>query len=264
MLTYHYIDPIALKFGPITIYWYGLMYLIGFLGAFGCCYQSRLAQSTPWKTDEIMDLFFYAAWGVILGGTWGYLLFYDPQMFLQDPLRALRFWEAGRSFHGGLLGVVIALMIFARVHKRALLDIGDFIAPAVPIGLATGRVGNFINGELWGRVTDMPWGIVFPGAGSLPRHPSQLYEFGTEGVGLFIILYWYTRKPRPRGAASGLFLAGYGVFRFLVEFFREPDADQGYLALGWVTKGQVLSLPMILIGLVILFYAYQNRQLNRR
>lgn len=264
MLIFPNIDPIAVKIGPINIYWYGVMYLIGFAAAYWLCYRRRTIVQPPWTKDEIIDLFFYGAVGVIFGGTWGYILFYEPQTFITDPLRALRFWEAGRSFHGGLIGVIVAVWIYALVHKRKFWAICDFVAPVVPIGLATGRLGNFINAELWGRVTDVPWGMVFPNAGNLPRHPSQLYEFALEGVLLFIILQWYSQKPRPIGSVSGLFLLGYGLFRFIVEFFREPDVAQGFVAFDWLTRGQELSLPMILVGAFIMLFAIRASYQNRR
>lgn len=253
MVNYPNMNPIALQIGPIAIYWYGVMYLIGFAGAFGYCYyRRRLFQTKPWKIDEMVDLVFYCTIGVIFGGTWGYLLLYEPTLFTEDPMRALRFWEPGRSFHGGLVGVLIAILIFCRVHHRRFWAVTDFIAPAVPIGIAAGRLGNFINGELWGRVTTMRWGMVFPSAGRLPRHPSQLYEFGLEGVVLFLILHWYSKKRRPSGKISGLFLVGYGFFRFMIECFREPDVNLGFVAFEWLTMGQALSLFMILVGILIL------------
>jgi len=261
MLIYPDIDPVALEVGPFTIYWYGVMYLIGFVGAFWLCYSRRNATSVTWKTDDLVNLFFYGAIGVIFGGTFGELLFYEPQTLIADPLRLIQFWKPGRSFHGGLIGVIIAIVIYCHYYHRRFWAVMDFVAPAVPIGIATGRLGNFINAELWGRVTDAPWGMLFPQAGVLPRHPSQLYEFALEGVLLFIILVWYSKKPRPMGAVSGLFLACYGLFRFTVEFFREPELGQDFVALGWVTMGQVLSLPMILAGLIILFYAYCYRKI---
>jgi phosphatidylglycerol:prolipoprotein diacylglycerol transferase len=251
------IDPVALRLGPIQIYWYGIMYLLGFIGAFWLCNHRRTAVPQPWETQEILDLAFYVAVGVIFGGSVGYWLFYHPDFLIEDPLQVLRFWERGRSFHGGLLGVVIALWLFGRWRQRRLLEIGDFILPAVPIGLATGRLGNFINGELWGRATTVPWGMVFKDAGALTRHPSQLYEIGLEGILLFIILQWYIRKPRPAGATSALFLVCYGVFRFFVEFFREPDSHTGFIGFG-LTMGQVLSIPMILAGLSIFLYAMRH------
>jgi len=258
MLTFPDINPVALQIGPLAIHWYGVMYVIGFVGVFWSCYVRRTEShsgSAPWERDEIVDLLFYGAMGVIFGGTLGYLLFYQPQVFFDDPLRLFRFWEPGRSFHGGLLGVLLAVFIFGKVHRRHFWAITDFIAPAIPIGIMAGRLGNFINGELWGRITNMPWGIVFPYAGAMPRHPSQLYEFGLEGLSLFLILNVYAKKTRRTGAVSGLFLVCYGLFRFGIEFFREPDFDQGFVALGWMTKGQILSLPMVMIGLFLLFYS---------
>lgn len=252
MLTYPDINPVALQIGPLAIHWYGIMYVVGFAGVFWSCYARRLPD---WNRDSIIDLLFYGALGVIFGGTWGYLLFYEPHILFEEPLKFFRFWDPGRSFHGGLLGVLLAVFIFGKVQKRSFLAVTDFIAPAIPIGIMAGRLGNFINGELWGRVTNMPWGIVFPHAGTLPRHPSQLYEFTLEGLGLFFILNLYIKKPRKTGSVSGLFLIYYGIFRFVIEFFREPDVNQGFVALGWITKGQLLSFPMIIIGLGLLFYA---------
>lgn len=256
MFTYPNINPVALQIGPLAIHWYGIMYVLGFVGVFWSCYARRLAGSQwgarPWNSTEIMDLLFYGAMGVIFGGTVGYLIFYEPTILFDDPLRLLRFWEPGRSFHGGLLGVLLAVFIFGKMHQRSFWTVTDFIAPAIPLGIMAGRLGNFINGELWGRVTHMPWGIIFPHAGTLPRHPSQLYEFGLEGLCLFIILNVYAKKPRNTGSVSGLFLVCYGLFRFGIEFFREPDLHQGFIALGWVTKGQMLSLPMVVIGLWLL------------
>jgi len=267
MLTYPDINPVALQVGPLAIRWYGIMYVLGFVGVFWSCYKRRLSGAqfgvAPWHSDEIVDLIFYGAMGVIFGGTLGYLLFYEPHVFFNDPLRLFRFWEPGRSFHGGLLGVLLAVFIFGKVHRRHFWAITDFIAPAIPIGIMAGRLGNFINGELWGRVTNMPWGIVFPHAGAMPRHPSQLYEFGLEGLGLFIILNVYIKKPRMTGSVSGLFLVWYGLFRFGIEFFREPDLNQGFVALGWLTKGQILSLPMVIIGLLLLFYAKKYHKLHK-
>jgi phosphatidylglycerol:prolipoprotein diacylglycerol transferase len=266
MLTYPDINPVALQIGPLAIHWYGIMYVLGFAGVFWSCDARRSepqSSSPPWERDEIVDLLFYGAMGVIFGGTLGYLLFYQLQVLFDDPLRIFRFWEPGRSFHGGLLGVLIAVFIFGKVHRRHFWAITDFIAPAIPIGIMAGRLGNFINGELWGRITNMPWGIIFPHAGAVPRHPSQLYEFGLEGLSLFLILNVYTKKPRMQGAVSGLFLVCYGLFRFGIEFFREPDLDQGFIALGWMTKGQILSLPMVLIGLFLLFYTTKYQKLYK-
>lgn len=263
MLVYPVIDPVAFHLGPLPVHWYGLMYLLGFVG----CYSLlawRLRHTTfprGFSADQLSDILFYTALGVILGGRIGYILFYAWSEFIDNPGLIFKVWQGGMSFHGGLIGVIIALMIYARLHKKSLVDVTDLIAPVVPIGLATGRIGNFINGELWGRVTDMPWGMVFPNAGDLPRHPSVLYEFFFEGVVLFIILWWFSAKPRPRFAVSGLFLLGYGVFRFAIEFFREPDAQVGFVAFDWLTRGQLLSIPMIILGSALLAWAYRGKKI---
>lgn len=266
MLTYPNVDPIALTLGPIAIRWYGIMYVLGFIGAAWVAVYLGKTKPRPFTFEEVADLLFYCAMGVIFGGTIGFILFYDRDRLLVDPLALFKFWEPGRSFHGGLVGVIVAVFVYARVHKRRFFEVGDLLAPAVPIGLGTGRLGNFLNGELWGRVTDVPWGMVFPHAGSLPRHPSQLYEFLLEGILLFIILFCCSLKPRKEGTLSALFLILYGIFRSVIEFFREPDIHQGVIAWGWVTKGQMLSLPMIIIGIVILYYAQTQKGLekNRR
>jgi phosphatidylglycerol:prolipoprotein diacylglycerol transferase len=253
MLQYPQFDPIALQIGPLAVHWYGLMYLAGFalVWVFG---RLRIRKGhTDLTVRDLEDLIFYCVLGVVVGGRLGYVLFYKPAEYLGNPLHILYLWEGGMSFHGGLIGVVAVLLLFARKHKKSLLEIGDFIAPLVPLGLATGRLGNFINGELWGRPTTLPWGMLFPQTGDgLPRHPSQLYEMGLEGIVLFVILWWLARKPRPAGHLSAFFLIGYGTFRFLVEFTREPDAFLGFIA-GGLTMGQLLSLPMVLAGVLILF-----------
>ncbi|QKT02974.1 prolipoprotein diacylglyceryl transferase [Ectothiorhodospiraceae bacterium 2226] len=258
MLTYPDIDPVAFSIGPLAVHWYGLMYLFGFAAAWWL--GRRRARAPHWGigAQQVDDLVFYNVLGVILGGRLGYILFYNFGEWMADPLMLLRVWEGGMSFHGGLLGVLIATWWYAHRNGYAFFQLTDFIAPLVPIGLGLGRLGNFINGELWGRVTDLPWGMVFPGAGPLPRHPSQLYQFALEGVALFVILWLYSARPRPTMAVSGLFLIGYGVFRFLVEFAREPDAHLGYLAFGWLTMGQVLSLPMILVGVGLFWLAHKR------
>ncbi len=204
-------------------------------------------------------MLFFGVLGVILGGRLGYVLFYKPSYYLAHPLEIFKVWEGGMAFHGGFLGVLVAMWLFARLRKRHWLEVTDFIAPMIPCGLAAGRIGNFINGELWGRPTDLPWGMIFPQAGdNIPRHPSQLYQFAGEGVALFIILWLFARKPRPMGAVSGVFLIGYGAFRFAAEFAREPDSFLGLLALR-MSMGQWLSLPMILIGIAMVVWAYRRR-----
>lgn len=253
-LQFPQIDPVIFSVGPVSLRWYGLMYLIGFVAAWWLASQ-RLAR-TSWNKDQLSDLMFYAFLGVIVGGRVGYVFFYQFEYFLSDPLYLFKIWSGGMSFHGGLLGVIGALWWFAKKTQTTLLQVGDFVAPLVPIGLGAGRIGNFINAELWGRTTDVPWAMVFPGAGPLPRHPSQLYEFLLEGVVLFVLLWLFSRQARPIGAVSGLFLLGYGGFRFIVEFYREPDAHIGLYS-GLMSQGQLLCLPMILIGFILIARAYR-------
>ncbi|MCF7971112.1 MAG: prolipoprotein diacylglyceryl transferase [Methylococcaceae bacterium] len=259
MLTFPVIDPVAISLGPIKVHWYGLMYLIGIAGAWYLLSKRVNKLNAPIKGEALEDLIFYAAMGVVLGGRFGYVLFYNFDNFLADPLMLFKVWQGGMSFHGGLLGVLIALWIFARKQKCTLLALTDFIAPVVPVGLFAGRIGNFINAELWGKPTDVYWSFVFPGGGPLARHPSQLYEAALEGLVLFLILWIYSSKPRPAMAVSGLFALFYGLFRFIVEFYRVPDAHLGYLALDWLTMGQILSTPLIVIGIVLLGLAYRQK-----
>lgn len=266
------IDPIAFSIGPVAVHWYGIMYLIAFAAFWWLGERRRRAGRLPVGPTAFSDLAFYGMIGVILGGRVGYMLFYATPELLADPLSLFRIWEGGMSFHGGLLGVLAAMWYWSRRNGMHFFDVMDFVAPLVPIGLGTGRLGNFIGGELWGRHTDLPWGMIFPraidtaghsieqlkamaGAGQLAaeaRHPSQLYQMLLEGVLLFCILYFVSMKPKPRYLVSGLFALFYGVFRFGVEFVREPDAQLGYLAWGWLTMGQILSLPLILLGVVLL------------
>jgi phosphatidylglycerol:prolipoprotein diacylglycerol transferase len=248
-MQYPQIDPVALSLGPLNIHWYGLMYLLGFV--FVWVLGRYRSASHGWSHAQIEDLLFYGALGVVLGGRLGYILFYDLPANLSDPTNIIRIWEGGMSFHGGLIGVLVAFWYFAKKTQKSFFEVSDFIAPMVPIGLFLGRIGNFINGELWGRVSDVPWAMVFPSGGPEPRHPSQLYEAALEGVLLFILLWWYSSKPRQRGLVSGLFLMGYGAFRFIVEFYRVPDAQYGYLAFDWLTMGQILCLPMLIMGAAI-------------
>ena len=259
MLAYPQIDPVAIALGPLKIHWYGLMYLIGIGGAWLLA-SRRLKDFDPtWSKEKLSDLVFWVAMGVILGGRLGYALFYDLPAYLAEPLKILRVWEGGMSFHGGLIGVMLATWLFGRRNGKSFFQLMDFIAPLVPIGLGAGRIGNFINAELWGKVTDVPWAMVFPNGGPDPRHPSQLYQFALEGVALFVILWLYSRKPRPTMAVSGLFAICYGIFRFIVEFVRVPDAQLGYLAWNWLTMGQVLCLPMILGGIGLMVWAYRRQ-----
>lgn len=255
-MQYPAIDPVALDLGPLQIHWYGLMYLFGFVAVW--LLGRWRANDADWEKSQIEDLLFYGALGVIIGGRIGYVLFYDFPGFAANPLSIFKIWEGGMSFHGGLLGVLAAFWFFAGKTGKRFFDVADFIAPMVPLGLMAGRIGNFINAELWGRVSDVPWAMVFPGAGSEPRHPSQLYQASMEGLLLFIILWWFSAKPRPRAAVSGLFLTGYGVFRFIAEFFRVPDPQYGYLAFDWLTMGQILCLPMIIGGVVMMIWAYKT------
>ncbi|MGB3836942.1 prolipoprotein diacylglyceryl transferase [Castellaniella sp.] len=248
-MPFPHINPIALQLGPVAIHWYGLMYLAGF--ALAWLLGRWRIQHHPGELNlrDLEDIIFYGVLGVVLGGRLGYVVFYKFDDYLAHPLSIFYVWQGGMSFHGGLLGVIVAMLIFARKRGQPLLAIGDFIAPLIPLGLAAGRLGNFINGELWGRPTDLPWGMVFPGSGDgIARHPSQLYEMGLEGFALFALVWWFARKPRPMGQISAVFLMGYGTFRFLVEFTREPDAFLGLL-MGGLSMGQILSVPMVLIGL---------------
>jgi phosphatidylglycerol:prolipoprotein diacylglycerol transferase len=251
-------DPVALQLGPLQIRWYGLMYLLGF--AIAWWLGRRRARTTPgWTVQQVDDLVFFSALGVILGGRLGYMLFYKFGDILAEPLSMLRIWEGGMSFHGGLIGVLLTMVLLARKTDKRFFQVTDFLAPLIPPGLGFGRLGNFINGELWGRPTELPWGMVFPRVDELPRHPSQLYQALLEGLVLFVVLWWFSARPRPRMAVSGLFLLGYGCARLLTELFRQPDAHLGFLALG-LTMGQWLSLPMAVAGALLLWWAYRRRE----
>lgn len=261
MIWTHSINPVAITLGPVSIHWYGLMYMLGFLAAWWLGhYRARQSQG-EWTEQHVSDLIFWGALGVILGGRFGYVIFYNFDYFLSNPLWLFAVWEGGMSFHGGLLGVLAALYYFAKQYKKAFFDIGDFVAPLIPLGLGAGRLGNFIGGELWGRPTDQTWGVVFPMlSDGVARHPSQLYQMLLEGVVLFVVLWWFSARERPQKAVAGMFLFLYGIFRIFVEFFREPDAHIGFIALQWLTMGQLLSVPLVLIGLVMLFKAYGQQK----
>ncbi|MGI9274690.1 MAG: prolipoprotein diacylglyceryl transferase [Endozoicomonas sp.] len=259
MIPYPEIDPIAFSLGPLSVRWYGLMYLIGFAAAWWLGIYRARRSGGLWQEEQVGDLIFYGALGVIAGGRFGYVIFYNFDYFLQNPLWLFSVWEGGMSFHGGLLGVLLAMWLFGRKHGKNFFQMTDFIAPIVPLGLGAGRIGNFIGGELWGRASDVPWAIIFPtDPAQLPRHPSQLYQFAIEGLVLFSVLWWFSSKPRPRMAVSGLFLLIYGIGRFLVEFVRQPDAQLGYIAFDWLTMGQLLSTPMILLGAALMAVAYKK------
>ncbi|WP_339670218.1 prolipoprotein diacylglyceryl transferase [Dasania marina] len=258
MLQHPNFDPVALQLGPLAIHWYGLMYLLGFAAAWWLAQRRSQRAYSPIAAKQVDDLIFYCALGVVLGGRFGYVLFYNFDKFLADPIWLIKVWQGGMSFHGGLLGVFTALIIYARYLKVSLGALCDFVAPLVPIGLGLGRIGNFIGQELWGRASDVPWAMVFTtDPERLPRHPSQLYQFMLEGVLLFIIVFLFSRKPRPEWSVAGLFLLCYGAFRFVVEFFRQPDSHIGFDAFGWLTRGQELSLPMIVVGAAMMLWAYK-------
>ena len=255
MLSHPQFDPVALRIGPVAVHWYGLMYLLAF-GLVWLLGRWRIARGmTTLTLRNLEDLIFYGVLGVVAGGRLGYVLFYKPGYYAAHPLEIFYLWEGGMSFHGGLIGVVLVLLWFARSRKLSKLELGDFVVPLIPPGLAAGRLGNFINGELWGRPTDVPWAMVFPQTGDgIARHPSQLYEMGLEGFALFALVWWFARKPRPAGQVSAVFLIGYGVFRFLVEFTREPDNFLGLLTAG-LSMGQWLSLPMVAAGAGLFWWA---------
>ena len=260
MLIHPDFDPIAFSLGPLHVRWYGLMYLLGFLAGWALGRYRAKQPHSGWTAEQMDDVVFYIALGVILGGRVGYLLFYSFSNFLSDPLMLFRVWEGGMSFHGGFLGVLVAMVLFSGKYQKPFWVTVDFIAPLIAPGILFGRLGNFINGELWGKVTDLPWGMVFRQTGDqLPRHPSQLYEAALEGVALFLIVWLFSAKPRPTMAVSGVFALSYGVFRLLVEFVRQPDPQLGYLAFGWVTMGQLLSLPLMAVGVMLLALAYRRR-----
>lgn len=255
MLAYPNIDPVALDLGIVQIRWYGISYVVGILLAWWLLKIRARNSFWEYSQQQVGDLVFYCMVGIIVGGRLGSVLFYYPEYYLQHPLEIFYVQQGGMAFHGGLLGVIAAAWLYARKQQKTFFAVTDFIAPVVPVGLFCGRIANFINGELWGAPSNLPWAMVFPdpAAGGLARHPSQLYQAMLEGILLFAILWWYSSRPRTRARVSGLFLFLYGLFRFLVEFVREPDAHIGYLAFDWLTMGQLLSLPMLLLGLIMMF-----------
>lgn len=260
MLQYPDIDPVAFSIGSFSVHWYGIMYLFAFASAWGIGMYRARRPGAIINPQQVENLITYGAFGVILGGRVGFVFFYGFDQFLADPLWLFRVWEGGMSFHGGLLGVIVAMCLYARRLKISYLQLMDFVAPIVPLGLGFGRLGNFIGQELWGRVSDVPWAVVFPKAmdpAGIARHPSQLYQAFLEGLVLFVIVFWFSAKPRPRAAVSGVFLIGYSIFRFVVEFVREPDEGIGFVWLGWMTRGQELCIPMFLLGIGLVVYAYR-------
>ena len=262
MIAYPEIDPVAFSLGPLKVHWYGLMYLAGFALALWLGTVRARRSNGLWQSAQVSDLVFYGALGVVVGGRVGYVLFYHFDYFLSDPLWLFKVWDGGMSFHGGLLGVLVAMWLYGRSLNKNFFQVTDFIAPMVPLGLGLGRIGNFIGGELWGRTTDLPWAMVFPtDPAQLARHPSQLYQFFMEGVVLFGILWWFSAKPRPRMSVSGLFLLIYGLARILVEFVREPDKQLGFIAFDWLTMGQLLSVPMVITGILLMVWAYRYQPL---
>jgi phosphatidylglycerol:prolipoprotein diacylglycerol transferase len=255
MFVYPHPDKIAFSVGPLDVHWYGITYLIGFVAGWWLARRRAAQPGSTWTPGLVDDLIFYCAVGVIAGGRLGWMLIYGTEQLIANPLSILRVWEGGMSFHGGFVGVALAVAMFARRRGRAVADVFDFTVPLPAIGFGAGRIGNFINNELWGKPTDVPWAVIVDG---VPRHASQLYEALLEGLVLFLIIWWYTSRPRPRLAPSALFLICYGVFRFVVEFVRVPDENRGYLLLGWVTTGQLLSAPMIVAGLWLWVHAHRR------
>ncbi len=258
MWQYPEIDPVAIQLGPIALHWYAISYLVGIICVW---FILKLRKGDTWSDEQISDLLFYGFLGVILGGRIGYMLFYGFTELIDNPLNLFKVWQGGMSFHGGMLGVFLGVYFYARKNKKKFFEVTDYMAPGVPLALGSGRIGNFINSELPGRLTEVPWSVIFPGE-SLGRHPSSLYQAILEGPVLFCLLWFFSRKPRPAMAVSGFFLMGYGVFRIFTEFYRAPDLHIGYVAFGWVTAGQLLSLPMFLVGTAFMIHSYRGR--NRK
>ena len=259
MLNYPDINPVAIDFGFFKIHWYGISYVAGILVAWWLLHRRSKTTRPDWTREQVADLIFYGTLGIIIGGRLGSVLFYNFSYYLENPLEIIMINKGGMSFHGGLIGVCFALWLFARKQQKGFFAVSDFIAPAGPVGLFFGRLANFVNGELWGRPTDAPWGMVFPHVDDLPRHPSQLYEAALEGIVLFLVLWWFSRRPRPVMAVSGLFITLYGLFRGTVEWFRQPDKQLGFLAGDWLTMGILLSIPMVAVGMLMLWLAYRKK-----
>ena len=259
MIQYPDIDPIAVDFGIIKIHWYGVSYVVGILLAWWLLHWRSQTIYREWSKEQVADVIFYITMGIILGGRLGSVLFYNLPYYLEHPLEIVMINKGGMSFHGGLIGVCIALWVFGRRQGKGFFTVTDFIAPAAPVGLFFGRIANFVNGELWGRPTNVPWAMVFPRADNQPRHPSQLYEAFLEGIVLFVILWLFSRKPKPVMAVSGMFLTFYGLFRGSVEWVRQPDEQLGFLAGGWLTMGMLLSFPMFVAGIILLILAYRKK-----
>jgi len=260
MLPYPEIDPVAFFLGPLKVHWYGMTYLLALAFAWRLALHRSKNSWSPISADKVDDLIFYGTMGVFLGGRIGYTVFYNWEFVLRDPLWVFRVWEGGMSFHGGLLGVILATYILARREKIPFMNLLDFVAPLVPMGLALGRLGNFIGQELWGRATSVSWGMIFPRDPlQLQRHPSQLYQFALEGLLLFFTLLWFSSRPRPMYAVSGFFAIGYAILRIFVEFFREPDVHIGFQASGWLTRGQLLCVPLLVVGFIFLVLAYRKQ-----
>ena len=263
MLTHPNFDPVALQIGPLAIHWYGVMYVLSFIGVYLLWNYRIKAYSSitdnKWNSDAVSDLIFYGALGAVIGGRLGYVLFYKPGYYLSHPLEIVFVNQGGMSFHGGLLGVIVALWLFSRKINLSFMSVADFVAPVAPLGLFFGRMGNFVNQELWGKTTDVPWGMVFTNGGDLPRHPSMLYEAFLEGLLLLFVLWWFAREKRPIGMLSGLFLIGYSASRMLVELVRVPDEHLQYLLFDWVTMGQILSLPMMVVGFALVIWSMRSK-----
>lgn len=262
-LQFPQLDPVIFSIaevpviGEIAIRWYGLMYLLAFGMAMYIANRQAAKPGSGWTKEQVSDFLFYGFLGVVLGGRIGYVLFYQFGHFIENPLYLLKVTDGGMSFHGGFLGVVAVLYFYGKKQQKTFLQMADFVAPLIPLGLGAGRIGNFINAELWGRQTDVPWAMIFPNAGGVPRHPSQLYEFFLEGLVLFAILMWYSRKSRPVGSIGALFCIGYGGFRFIVEYFRQPD-DHLDLFFDIISMGQILSLPMVIVGAAVFVWVHKK------